>query len=106
MRTGYPTESMSHLPNVHNDSPSRIAPVNHSWVGGHRAAATKAVAALALLMTAQVPAAFATPSILLDPDDPPLATCAACHGASGEGSSAGAIPRLAGQDADYLAHAL
>src|SRR5437764_11292161 len=33
------------------------------------------------------------------------ATCVACHGASGAGSTAG-IPRLAGQNPDYLAHAL
>ncbi len=36
---------------------------------------------------------------------PVAAACATCHGASGEGSPAG-IPRLAGQNADYLAHAL
>jgi len=29
--------------------------------------------------------------------------CAACHGAAGEGQASGAIPRLAGLDADYLA---
>jgi cytochrome c553 len=33
------------------------------------------------------------------------ATCFACHGALGAGSIAG-MPRLAGQDPDYLAHAL
>lgn len=36
---------------------------------------------------------------------PALATCQACHGAAGQGSAAG-VPRLAGQDAGYLAHAL
>ena len=36
---------------------------------------------------------------------PPVAVCAACHGAQGEGGPAGA-PRLAGQDARYLEHAL
>jgi cytochrome c553 len=36
---------------------------------------------------------------------PGSATCAACHGAQGEGSASGA-PRLAGQDAQYLEHAL
>ena len=33
------------------------------------------------------------------------ATCAACHGAQGEGSATGA-PRLAGQNAQYLERAL
>jgi cytochrome c553 len=32
-------------------------------------------------------------------------TCTACHGAHGEGSPAG-VPRLAGQNADYMSHAL
>ncbi|WP_188792284.1 c-type cytochrome [Dyella nitratireducens] len=31
--------------------------------------------------------------------------CAACHGSSGAGSAAG-VPRIAGMNADYLAHAL
>jgi cytochrome c553 len=35
----------------------------------------------------------------------PLAICAACHGAQGQGSVAG-FPRLAGQNAGYLAQAL
>ncbi|MET0331373.1 MAG: c-type cytochrome [Dyella sp.] len=35
----------------------------------------------------------------------PLALCAACHGAQGQGSVAG-FPRLAGQNAGYLAQAL
>jgi cytochrome c553 len=30
-------------------------------------------------------------------------TCQACHGANGEGNPAGGFPRLAGQNADYLA---
>jgi cytochrome c553 len=34
-----------------------------------------------------------------------LATCISCHGAHGEGSSSG-VPRLAGQNAEYLSHAL
>jgi cytochrome c553 len=34
-----------------------------------------------------------------------LATCVACHGAQGQGTAAGA-PRLAGQNAQYLEHAL
>jgi cytochrome c553 len=73
-----------------------------------RAVAGKAFAALALVLTAALPgapSAFAAPSAL-DPHGGLVATCAACHGAAGEGSSPGAIPRLAGQNADYLAHAL
>jgi len=33
------------------------------------------------------------------------ATCATCHGMHGEGSPGG-VPRLAGQNADYMSHAL
>jgi cytochrome c553 len=36
---------------------------------------------------------------------PSITTCVACHGALGAGDETGA-PRLAGQNADYLAHAL
>jgi cytochrome c553 len=36
---------------------------------------------------------------------PSITTCVACHGALGAGSEAG-VPRLAGNDPDYLAHAL
>jgi cytochrome c553 len=67
--------------------------------------AGKAFAALALMLTnafLTAPSAFAAPSAL----DGLVVTCAACHGAAGEGSSTGAIPRLAGQNTDYLAHAL
>jgi cytochrome c553 len=34
-----------------------------------------------------------------------IVVCASCHGAHGEGSSTG-VPRLAGQDSEYLSHAL
>jgi cytochrome c553 len=34
-----------------------------------------------------------------------VAVCAGCHGAHGEGSSTG-VPRLAGQNTEYLSHAL
>jgi len=42
------------------------------------------------------------------PADEPngLATCVACHGAQGAGDSAVGAPRLAGQNRDYLIHAL
>jgi cytochrome c553 len=39
-------------------------------------------------------------------DVPPIATCVACHGARGAGSEPSGAPRLAGKNADYLAHAL
>jgi cytochrome c553 len=74
-----------------------------------RAVAGKAFAALALTFTAALcatPTVFAAPSPAIDPHGGLVATCAACHGAAGEGSAAAAIPRLAGQNADYLAHAL
>lgn len=35
-----------------------------------------------------------------------IATCVACHGAQGEGSASLGAPRLAGQNEQYLAHAL
>ena len=35
-----------------------------------------------------------------------LAPCGACHGMRGEGQPAGEAPRLAGQNVDYLTHAL
>jgi cytochrome c553 len=56
--------------------------------------------ALVACAAAQGPARAATPM-------PPaaVATCVACHGAQGEGSAAG-VPRLAGQNAQYLEHAL
>jgi cytochrome c553 len=69
----------------------------------------KAFAALALIASVELlgtSTAFAAPAPALDPHGGLLATCAACHGAAGEGSSARGIPRLAGQNADYLAHAL
>jgi len=49
--------------------------------------------------------AVAAPSAL-DPHDGRVASCLACHGAAGQGSAALGTPRLAGQNADYLAHAL
>jgi cytochrome c553 len=72
-----------------------------------RAVAGKSIAAVAFALGvsfAGMSSASATPAI--DAHNPLLTTCAACHGATGEGSSAGGIPRLAGQNADYLAHAL
>ena len=48
--------------------------------------------------------AFAAGSSYAAPE-PPIAVCAGCHGAAGEGSITGAA-RLAGKNPDYLAHAL
>jgi cytochrome c553 len=76
---------------------------------GTRAVVGKAFGTLTLVVTAflvDAPPASAAPVPALDPHGGLVATCAACHGAAGEGSSASAIPRLAGQNADYLAHAL
>jgi cytochrome c553 len=70
--------------------------------------AGKAFAALALVLAAALPSApsaFAADS-QLDAHSSLVATCAACHGATGAGSSAMRAPRLAGQNADYMAHAL
>jgi cytochrome c553 len=47
-------------------------------------------------------------AITADSDDArgaSIATCVACHGVLGQGSESG-VPRLAGKDPDYLAHAL
>jgi cytochrome c553 len=49
-------------------------------------------------------AAAASPA--LDAHSGLVATCAACHGATGQGSASVGAPRLAGQNADYMAHAL
>ena len=90
-------ESLSH------SSQQRTKPASQSC-----GVADKAFAALTLMLTdafLTAPSAFAAPSAL-DAHDGLVVTCAACHGAAGEGSSTGAIPRLAGQNTDYLAHAL
>ena len=58
------------------------------------------VAAIASAALMEVPARAAPAAA-----SPPVAVCTACHGAQGEGGPTGA-PRLAGQDARYLEHAL
>jgi cytochrome c553 len=90
-------ESLSH------SYPQQTKPASQSRGVGSKAFATLALALTAALPTA--PSAFAAP-FALDSHDGLVATCAAYHGAAGEGSSTGAIPRLAGQNTDYLAHAL
>jgi cytochrome c553 len=58
------------------------------------------------LLTASVLLASHATAALSDATVPDGAsTCAACHGAHGEGAPAG-VPRLAGQNADYMSHAL
>jgi cytochrome c553 len=49
-------------------------------------------------------AVFAQPAAAAAAAPPSVAVCVACHGAHGEGG--GGVPRLAGQDAAYLGHAL
>ena len=61
----------------------------------------KAVVLLAALLFALVPDGFAQSA----PVQANIALCASCHGTRGEGSSTG-VPRLAGQNPQYLAHAL
>jgi cytochrome c553 len=53
-----------------------------------------------VFVSAQSAAATAQPG---PPSD--IVSCTACHGDNGEGNSSG-VPRLAGQDAEYLGHAL
>ncbi len=69
-------------------------PASLQW----RVAGLVAAVAAATLMEAPAWGAPAAAS-------PPVAVCTACHGPEGEGGPAGA-PRLAGQDARYLEHAL
>jgi cytochrome c553 len=58
------------------------------------------------LLTASLLIASYATAALADATVPDGAsTCAACHGPHGEGAAAG-VPRLAGQNADYMSHAL
>ncbi|HEX9433710.1 MAG TPA: c-type cytochrome [Burkholderiales bacterium] len=54
-----------------------------------------------LLLSISLGTARAQPA----PADAALPVCAACHGSQGEGGPNG-VPRLAGQNADYMSHAL
>ncbi len=78
-------------------------PKSVSWVDSRletsRAAAV-AVVTVGLLFALHSPSARAAGEV--QADAPP---CAMCHGMLGEGSAYG-VPRLAGQNADYLSHAL
>jgi cytochrome c553 len=48
---------------------------------------------------------FATDALAADSTPQEAAVCVACHGTHGEGAASG-VPRLAGQNADYMSHAL
>jgi cytochrome c553 len=69
-------------------------------------AARSLLPTLLLAIGALCHAPFAAASAALDAHSGLVTTCAACHGAAGQGSASGGVPRLAGQNADYLAHAL
>jgi cytochrome c553 len=84
-------EHMSRPPNLERMSTSLL-------VAGRVTAGIVAVASVFLISHAT--------SALADPAAPAaVSVCAACHGMHGEGA-AGGVPRLAGQNADYMAHAL
>jgi len=65
-------------------------------------AATETLLAAALAASLAGSAGAAIPR----PETPRSAPCEACHGSHGEGVPAAAVPRLAGQSADYLAKQL
>jgi cytochrome c553 len=58
------------------------------------------VAATSVFLAAHTTSAFAEPAAQVD-----ASKCIVCHGLHGEGASGG-VPRLAGQNADYMNHAL
>ena len=58
------------------------------------------VAAASVFLAAHTPSALADPAAQVD-----ASKCTACHGMYGEGAPSG-VPRLAGQNADYMNHAL
>jgi cytochrome c553 len=69
--------------------------------------ALRGVRASALWLCAAVAlAANSAPAVKTRPPTANAAPCEACHGVHGEGAPPAAIPRLAGQSADYLAKQL
>ena len=62
---------------------------------------TEVLVAAAVLLFALLPDSYAQDAAWQSN----IAVCASCHGAHGEGSSTG-VPRLAGQNTEYLSHAL
>lgn len=77
--------------------------LRHVMSRGAQAGLVASLGAFASLCFAQSPAASASTSNVAQ--GPSIATCVACHGALGAGSEMG-VPRLAGQNPEYLAHAL
>ena len=63
------------------------------------------IVANALFMVAVLFVATPDGAVQSAASPPGAAVCASCHGAHGEGSMTGA-PRLAGQNAQYMSHAL
>jgi cytochrome c553 len=61
--------------------------------------------AAAVAVIVAILAAFSISTRAADAKPAALATCVACHGTRGEGATTG-IPRLAGQNVDYLSKAL
>jgi cytochrome c553 len=75
-------------------------PGKRVWLLDFGRATTRIVAIAAVLLASHAPCAMADPAAQLA-----ASNCAACHGIHGEGSPSG-VPRLAGQNADYMSHAL
>jgi cytochrome c553 len=61
---------------------------------------TRIVATASVLFVSHAPSALADPAAQIA-----ASKCSACHGIHGEGAATG-VPRLAGQNADYMNHAL
>jgi cytochrome c553 len=77
--------------------------LRHVISRGAQAGLAASLGAFASLCFAQSQAATASTSNVAQ--GPSIATCVACHGALGAGSETG-VPRLAGKNPEYLAHAL
>ena len=73
--------------------------------GGHRLANAQAVADVAgyiATLRPELPAALGSGEYLQRGAAAYIRVCSGCHGATGQGNGAGAVPRLAGQHAPYL----
>ena len=68
--------------------------------GSNRGVTASIVAAASVFLASHAPSALADPAAQLA-----ATKCTACHGKHGEGAPSG-VPRLAGQNADYMNHAL
>jgi cytochrome c553 len=92
-----------YLPTPLNDSYESILPSSRIRTRGTRTLLGTLLLAIGAFCHAPFAAAA---SSALDAHSGLVTTCAACHGAAGQGSASEGAPRLAGQNADYLAHAL